>query len=367
MKSSYGEHYLSLDHVRALAAFLVFSWHFMHLTNGYPVPLEGAPIFFPLSLVDEGHTGVSLFMTLSGYIFAKLTNGKRIIYSRFLYNRFLRLFPLLFLIICIAAIQNHLNSGSSLDFFKTIMDGVIYPTLPYGGWSITVEFHFYILLPILLALMYRNKYSLLFVILFFVGLRYVLFRHYLDAQSFTYLTIIGRMDQFVFGIFMYALRDKLTGKWMLALTIFLIFSVFYWWFDQVGGVYRRTQFLFPAWIWIVLPTIEGFAYGLLISWYDGSYKPRPIGLSKFIGLIGELSYSIYMLHFLFVFRMAQFVHENVIHISNFYLALPASIMCFLISLPVSYFSYLFIEKPFLKLRQSYLTPRIAVDKDDFLS
>ena len=54
---------------------MVFAWHFTH-AGGYPVPLEYSPNAFPLAIFDEGHTGVALFMTLSGYLFAKLLDGK---------------------------------------------------------------------------------------------------------------------------------------------------------------------------------------------------------------------------------------------------------------------------------------------------
>jgi len=63
MISSSGKHYANLDHVWALAAFMVFSWHFL-----LPEARAVAPIP-PFSLFAEGHTGVALFMTLSGYLF----------------------------------------------------------------------------------------------------------------------------------------------------------------------------------------------------------------------------------------------------------------------------------------------------------
>ncbi len=58
--------------MRALAAFLVFSWHFTHGRESWPIPFGYAPSIFLLAPLDEGHTGVALFMTLSGYLFAKL-------------------------------------------------------------------------------------------------------------------------------------------------------------------------------------------------------------------------------------------------------------------------------------------------------
>lgn len=66
MRSSSGQHFVALDQVRGVAAFLVVAWHFLHGASGTPVPFEGAPAVFPLALADEGHTGVALFMVLSG-------------------------------------------------------------------------------------------------------------------------------------------------------------------------------------------------------------------------------------------------------------------------------------------------------------
>jgi peptidoglycan/LPS O-acetylase OafA/YrhL len=86
VRSSSGEHYVALDHIRALAMFLVFSWHFLGRDR-----LNIHPALFPLGLIDQGHVGVALFMTLSGYLFAKLLDGKDINYLAFLRARFMRL------------------------------------------------------------------------------------------------------------------------------------------------------------------------------------------------------------------------------------------------------------------------------------
>src|SRR5947209_615945 len=106
MKSSSGEHYIALDHIRALAAFFVFTWHFNHSSNGMPVAFASAPAVFPLALLDEGHTGVALFMTLSGYLFAKLLWGKDINFAGFIWNRFIRLTPLLIVVFALRAINS---------------------------------------------------------------------------------------------------------------------------------------------------------------------------------------------------------------------------------------------------------------------
>ncbi len=80
MRSTEGVYYSRLDHVRALAAYLVFVWHLLHMTPNFPVPYASAPPF-PFALFDEGHTGVALFMTLSGYLFAKLVGDHASIFA----------------------------------------------------------------------------------------------------------------------------------------------------------------------------------------------------------------------------------------------------------------------------------------------
>jgi peptidoglycan/LPS O-acetylase OafA/YrhL len=44
-------------------------------------------------MLVEGHTGVALFMTLSGYLFAKPVGDHRIDYPSFLWSRAVRLGP----------------------------------------------------------------------------------------------------------------------------------------------------------------------------------------------------------------------------------------------------------------------------------
>src|SRR5215203_561184 len=135
MKSSSGAHFIALDHVRGLAAFIVFTWHFTHgqgEENGYPIPYEYVPDVFLLSILDEGHTGVALFMCLSGYLFAKLLDGRNINYGAFLWNRALRLLPLLAVVILLVGIQSFFRGEDLYAYARSILRGAIFPSLPNG-------------------------------------------------------------------------------------------------------------------------------------------------------------------------------------------------------------------------------------------
>src|SRR5581483_8162498 len=228
MKSSSGEHFIALDHVRALAAFLVFTWHFTHGEAGYPVPFDYVPPVFFLAPLDEGHTGVALFMTLSGYLFAKLLSGKEISITVFLWNRVLRLGPLLIVVISIVGLQEWLAGESFRAYFFSVASGLILPTLPNGGWSITTELHFYVLLPLLLWLLRRRPLLLASLVGAAVLIRIGLYAYLGEVQSPAYWTIIGRIDQFILGMVAFHYRFVVCRRHFMAAAVLIGFCLFYW-------------------------------------------------------------------------------------------------------------------------------------------
>lgn len=336
--------------MRALAAFIVFTWHFNVVNDGHLAP----PPMFPLSLLTEGHTGVALFMVLSGYLFAKLLDGKNIIYTQFIWNRFLRLAPLLTVVIVYIGVSKYLSGQDISPYIKSVLVGAIKPSLPNGGWSITAEFHFYLMLPILLYLSDKSIYLLLLVLGISVASKTMLHQELGQIQTLSYWTIIGRIDQFILGILAFQFRKYMARKHMLAFCVLLAFSYFYWYFDILGGFYKNPSYPSPSKIWVYMPAIEGLAYGLLIAWYDSSFKHSTGIVSQYISRIGTYSYSIYLLHYFVVFKMASFINFNIVELSNFFLVLLFSILCFLLLVPFAHLSYRFIETPFLRFRTKYI-------------
>lgn len=354
MRSSSGVHFIALDHVRALAIFMVVTWHFIHGVNGYPVPFNYVPALFPLSLLDEGHTGVALFMTLSGYLFAKLLDGKSINYKAFFWNRALRLLPLLLVVILIVGIQNYMAGKNIYAYVNLIALGALLPSLPNGGWSITVEFHFYLILPLLLWMQKKSNLLPISIIIAAIVLRIFIYQKNGYVQNLAYSSIVGRIDQFALGTIMYQFRAYFANRHMLVIAILSGFAAFFWYFDFNGGFFQNQQHQSQSPIWILFTTIEGIAYAIGIAWYENSFAHLNTGISKFIGRIGEFSYSIYLLHFFVVFQAASFVNERIMNISNFYLACLWSLVFLLLMMPVGYLSFRFIEAPFLKLRKRYI-------------
>jgi peptidoglycan/LPS O-acetylase OafA/YrhL len=356
VKSSSGEHYLALDHIRALAAFLVFSWHFLHVWHGAPAPIDYQPplFLFPFSLLTQGHTGVALFMTLSGYLFAKLLDGRRVNYPAFFWNRTLRLLPLLLLVLFVLGLRTYWLHGNISNYLRQVAAGLIMPTLPQGGWSITVEFHFYVLLPIILYFGRRSKLALPAVLLAAIALRALIEHRHGQLQTLAYTTIIGRIDQFLLGILAFNYRKVIANRHAMVWSAIAAFLLFYWWFNLHGGFDNMQFRLWSRSLWIVIPTLEGLAYGLLISYYDNSFRPSNTGISRMVGALGAYSYSIYLLHFFVVFQLPTLVDKYLMGLSNFYVACLWSLICFMLMLPIGYLSFRFIESPFLRFRRHYI-------------
>ena len=338
MRSSGGAYFAGLDHVRGLAAFLVIVWHFAHFRTGYPVPFNQAPWLGPL---DEGHLGVAVFMTLSGYLFAKLIGDREVLFRPFWWNRAIRLLPLLLVVLVVL----NFISNDRLDLLKQNISGILLPTLPNGGWSITVEAHFYLLLPWLLAFRLEPAKAFRLVVLFAV-VRLGLIAAGYDLQTLGYLTIFGRFDQFALGMAAFYLRARVSGR--LALAALVALWSFYAFYDAAGGFYH-----FPSrYIWAILPTIEGATIATLIAWYD--QHPLQGRWTWILERAGQYSYSIYLLHWFFVSHAAKFVHQNIMPIPTLLLALPWAILFFGFMMVIGSISWKFIEKPALRFRRHYL-------------
>lgn len=358
MRSTEGQYYPGLDHIRALAAFLVFMWHFLPGNDGTPrapdfvekqMPLDGAFDLWVNSWLNEGHIGVSIFMVLSGYLFAKIIGDRQIIFSRFLANRALRLLPLLTVVCAVVVLLHYLNRGpeAGAQMLQRISQAYWRPSLPNGGWSITVEFHFYIVFPLLLFLTRTWRFAPFMVLVAMIALRFALDAAYPGSppRDLAYWTIIGRLDQFVIGMVFASLRVSPLGG---ALTAILA-TGYIAWFDHAGGWYSDLRWL-P--IWNVHPTIEAVLIAPTIAAYDRIRMPENT-LTRLISCVGAASYSIYLLHYFVVAEFRDFIHARIMPLTDFYTATIAGCLCFAIVALWSWVVYSRFELYWLKFRRPY--------------
>ena len=368
-----------LDHLRFFAAALVGIYHLYFfqspLWSGFQDPHVKVKKVFS-AFVIEGHTGVALFLVLSGFIFAAIGYGRKIHYGSFVMNRVLRIVPLFATAIFIAAIL------SGADFQK-IFSTVFFP-LPSSDvisethvsphlWTIRVEFLFYLLFPFLIT--FVSKYGFRYIgglLLLLVTIRTMLWwgvSHRMLPEAtiapammkfVSYQTLLGRLDQFAIGMVagaIYSGRAKwkvpswLQRPWWPVITFMLPLLAVYW-FHRMGGYSHLKE---SHWMWIVWPDVEALAWcAFALSYVSCTIDwPRPV--SRLFSWLGTLSFSLYVNHWLFVhdFPVARYVP-----LISSSLTTNAALVFLFIVLPVlalfSWLTYAVIELPFFSLRKTYI-------------
>lgn len=149
---------VSLDVLRGIAILLV-------LCNHPPLPPKAAGLFTPLAvlLASFGWTGVDLFFVLSGFLiggllFRELRTTGRLDLLRFFVRRGFKIWPSYYLLVLTAVllmlVRTHGDVGGSL---RTMLPNFFHIQNYWPGdrpirqtWSLAVEEHFYLALPIFL-------------------------------------------------------------------------------------------------------------------------------------------------------------------------------------------------------------------------
>jgi peptidoglycan/LPS O-acetylase OafA/YrhL len=350
VRASDGRYYPGLDHLRAIAAFLVFGWHFTHGSAGFPAPFGPSATSF-LGPFNEGHCGVALFMCLSGYLFAKILEGKQVVWHSFYWNRFLRLAPLLIAAFALRGAQIAYHYPEQLaGYTRGIVLGLFKPSWELGAWSIAVEIHFYCLLWIIIPLKRRCPPSLLCFLTLGLGTRLLIYAADGDVAYFAYWTLVGRLDQFILGIVAWEYRSLLKARHVPMAIAIVLFFAFYQWFVSIGGFYSTQG---NRAVWIVLPTIEALFFSFLVVYYDTTFVFSRAWYWRLLEIAGAASYSIYLLHNFVVFGLARIAAKHLPGMAIWEVAEVVALVVFAGIVPVAWASYRYFEMPFLRLRSRY--------------
>jgi peptidoglycan/LPS O-acetylase OafA/YrhL len=373
--NSHNERLHGLDHLRALAIVLVFLFHY-ELYYGVPEWLD--------TFCSFGWSGVDLFFVLSGYLIAdKLfreldAKGKIDIKGFYLKNRFLRIIPAYLAVVALyfsfPSLQEYRGSHPPglqplwkfLTFTQNISIDMYRPTFSHA-WSLCVEEHFYLLLPILLHFIFSRKithraiYFFVAVAVIGVLIRYSVWETFVApapiwggkrivvAIKEIYYPTYTRLDGLLVGvaiasIFKYSpsLKETLVkyGNGFLVLSILLLIATYF----LFGGTFvslkstslTTTLFGFP---------LVSLAYGFMVI---AALSPNCI-LSKYkfrpTAILATLAYSIYL------------SHKIINHVVNTQLKYVFELESYQV-FPVCLFAavlggltlHLIVEKPFLILR-----------------
>lgn len=354
----------AVDHLRAYAALLIVFYHGLHLFSyfarfqrefGIDEWLQpGNPL---LAFVAEGHTAVALFMVLSGFILTQAALDSGVDYRRFLRNRLLRTYPLFLLLVLAGVTVAAPFSGAAL--LQTVFGlanlpgALVAPPFTSMLWTIAIEWQFYLLFPLLVLVLKpawtRTLLGLLAVLLLLRGLAVA---NGGNARDLGYLTLFGRLDQFLLGMWAaWFLRahplSPRAGALLAGVSLLAIVAVLYG-FNAAGG-----WPLVANWK-IAWPTLEGALWTAFVLGYVAWANRFDGRLSRAVAGIGVISYSIYLTHFVLVYTMVKYALPQAFTgrpvadalLNTLLFALP-------LTLALSALSYRYVELPFLRLRGDY--------------
>jgi peptidoglycan/LPS O-acetylase OafA/YrhL len=198
----------------------------------------------------------------------------------------------------------------------------------------------------------RHPANWLGILLLAVCGRAVLSRFSDHMSLFGSYTILGRIDQFLLGMLAWHVRGWFKQRHIVCGLAALAYSVYVYELDHLG-VPWGPRFRNDNW-WIWLPTVEGLFFAMTVAWYDSSFEGRRISLPGRVAIMaGRTSYSMYLLHFFWVFAAARWFNAHVWPMSSPERGIVMASIAFLASMPIAMLSYRFIELPCLRARQSY--------------
>ena len=366
MKSTNFGYIPALDHLRGFAAVLVLFFHSSHfishkLIYGTPYdPANWARAGNPFSaLAIEGHTAVSLFFLLSGFVFTVGSLQKKLNYLGFYRNRLLRTYPL-FLFFLILGIAFNTENFTIIALLQSVFFMANSDTAINGGvftfvfWSIAVEWHFYLLFPLLLVCVQKWGWKVLpGLILALLVVRTGAYFAGADMRVLSYWTIVGRLDQFLLGMLagIYYRTYFVAGKRLdyvaiggAALMLMLLYG-----FNQLGGGGANNH------LWTFWPTVEAMAWAIFLIGYLSIARHFNRLVGKALVALGTISYSIYMGHYLVLDFFLRHNWESLWRLNDPLGTAVLNVFVFMLPLVLllAATTYFCVERPFLLRRVKY--------------
>jgi len=319
--------------------------------------------------ISKGHFGVSMFFIMSGFLITYLLlhessrEGKINLFN-YLMRRFLRVWPLYFLIVGFGFfIFPHLPYGIETvhEFWRFALflsnideiivgarDSINFLTVT---WTVSVEEQFYLAWGILIGLFTFRKtatYLLFFLAIIAASLLFRAFNLH-DHRVLEYHTFSVMSDLATGGIIGLCAWKGLAQRWMEWLPRWSIVLIY-----LAGGVLLLWEdLLFRGSLFIFERFIPGLflAFIILEQIYakNSFYK-----IDRFPGFFrgGKLTYGLYMYHCIYIYYWSIFFRSNGYTTEAFQFIL-FTLAVLVSTYLTSHVSYHYFEKPFLGLKKHF--------------
>ena len=348
------KHIVQLDGLRFFAVVMVMIGHWLQWQWTNPVLVN-----FPFV------HGVILFFVLSGFLITRIlltkkdelttTNtNKSYLIKNFYIRRFLRIFPIYYLLLAILFAIDYKNTRDLFPWLVTYSSN-IYQSINniYVGdfnhfWSLAVEEQFYLFWPFLILFIKPNKVfqTICITIISAILLKSYFYLYIGKWMATTYFTLncmhalgIGALLSY-FTLYNKKLIEILAKPIFLYLCFFMYLFLLYiqykykiGWYKEVGD---EVVFAILSAFIILRASRNGFRLGL-----------RYILENKFIVYSGKISYGLYVYH-LFMPALFFIIAPGIgLSISNKY---TAFIAFYFLTFLVAHISWIIIEKPVMNLK-----------------
>ena len=351
-----------LDSARAIAAICVVLLHYQHFylsdhNQQINFIKDIQPFYSTLGIFYEfGTVAVQFFFILSGFIFFMFYRirilERAIDFKSFIILRLTRLYPLhLLTLIIVLVIQFFYNQSYSEYFFYKTNDlenliahffliqewGILGETGSFNGpsWSISVEFFLYIIFFIISIFFIKNIFQSLITIIFTLII-------YFFLQPLLNNLILGLLLFYIggFTFFLYSYLKKIYRKKLFILVLIIIDVIVFGRFlnELFLNFQNSIEYLIGNKLFILLFFIKFPRIIINLSILQ-LYKKN---LGKSIKILGDISYTIYLIHFPMQLLFASFIPKIfIINFNSPFFFLIYFISVFLVSILI----YKFYELP----------------------
>jgi peptidoglycan/LPS O-acetylase OafA/YrhL len=361
-----------LDHLRALAIVMVCLFHYRLRIFGHPE--------WVTTYAKFGWTGVDLFFVLSGFLissqlFATIKAKERINYNVFFVKRFFRIVPAFWVVTAMYFCLPFFREKEALPPLWRLLTFTQNIRLNIGvrgafshAWSLCVEEHFYLALPLTLIILQRLKLvktgAWLLAILFIGSclLRRYSWGHFYEPYvnndaarllwyQFVYYPTYNRLDGLLAGVSIAAVYVFVPNLWskisrygnaLLVTSLLILTAAYFVCYDEQS--YLASVVGFP---------LVAIGYGTMVM---GAVSPSSFlykRKSRVTALIATLSYGVYLTH-KGVTHMTQQAAANLgLDINGNVVLVLCAVTCLLFAAAL----YLIVERPFMRLRGTIMAKR----------
>jgi peptidoglycan/LPS O-acetylase OafA/YrhL len=349
-----------LNSLRGIAAVLIVIFHVLGI-HGLKIPAELSfiPAYFGL--------GVPLFFVISAFsLFLSTTSrvGKDGWLSSYAIRRFMRIGPLFYFIATFYLVYIPIQFGSYIEpmsYFGTL--SLLFNLMPghhesmvWAGWTIGVEVLFYILVPYLLIFV-KNIYASIVAVVVAVALSTVFYKFYLSPNypaGYAYMSFMGSIGVFVFGIFGYFLfgflkgrgQARRVGNGLLILALVLAGVLVAKEQALVSLVGNRSNLW--ALIFVLLVVSQCLAPVFVITNAGFSY-------------LGRLSFGLYLCHPPLVYMLKPIYELIYRHLGHGTAFVCSAALTLIILVPVARLVNLLIEEPGIRLGEKIIKMKVGKD------